>query len=226
MENIYKPDIRERVLERGLLYPTDEELVMLILGSGTKKDNVIQLSEKVVNIVDTTRHENLVSELVKLNGIGKCKALSIAAAVEFGRRRNSHLQAKIRCPSDIIPYLQNYAIKSQEHFVTVCLSGAHEILTINVTSVGTLNKTLIHPREIFSDAIKQKAAAIIICHNHPSGNCNPSSDDIETTKKIMDASKIIGIPLLDHIIINQSSYFSFVENNIMSFSNNSSRISW
>ncbi len=226
MNFLGKIDLRERVLVRGITYPTDEELIMLIIGSGTKKDNVVHLSEKVIKTIDVCNSENLVSELMKIDGIGECKALSIAAAVELGRRRNSHLRARIRCPKDIIPYLQNYAIKSKEHFVTVCLSGAHEIIGINVTSVGTVNKTLIHPREIFVEAINQKAAAIIICHNHPSGNIIPSPDDIETTQKILESSRILGIPLLDHVIINQSSYFSFVENNILEFPCSSSRNSW
>lgn len=210
-----KPDLRERVLSRGLLYPTDEELIMLIIGSGTKEDKVENLAAKIIRTVDTAKTDDLVNQLLKIKGVGNSRALAVAAAVEFGRRRTCHLEAKIRCPNDIIPYVQNYAIKSQEHFITVCLSGAHEILNINVASVGTINKAIIHPREVFTDAIKHQAAAIIVCHNHPSGNCTPSPEDIETTRQIFKASEILGITLLDHIIINKTSYFSFLENKMI-----------
>lgn len=215
MDTIVKPDLRERVLTRGMSYPTDEELVMLIIGSGSKDDRVEQLAEKITKVVDCTAAENLVSELMKIKGVGQSKALAVAGAVEFGRRRTCHLEAKVRCPKDIIPYVQNYAIKTQEHFVTICLSGANEILSIKVNSVGTVNRTVVHPREIFTEAISHKAAAIIVCHNHPSGNCNPSPEDIETTRRLFEASRILGIALLDHIIINKTSYFSFMENKIL-----------
>ncbi|MCR5613481.1 RadC family protein [Treponema sp.] len=215
MEFIQKPDIRERVLERGLLYPTDEELIMLILGSGTRQESVEELAVKVVKAIDSSSIEKLVPTLLKINGVGKGRALAIAAAIELGRRRTCHLEARILHPSDIIPYVKNYAIKPQEHFITICLSGAHEILNIDVSSVGTVNRTVVHPREIFTEAIKQKASAIVVCHNHPSGNCNPSKEDIETTNRLVQASEILGITLLDHIIINKTSYFSFVENNIL-----------
>lgn len=207
-----KPDLRERVLSRGLLYPTDEELIMLIIGSGSKEFPVEELSNKITNIVDCCEQQHLVSELMKIKGIGESKALAVAAAIEFGRRRNSHLEAKVHCPKDIIPYLQTYAIKSQEHFITVCLSGAHEIMNINVISVGSGNRAVVNPREIFTDAIKRQASAIIICHNHPSGNCTPSKEDIDTTQRILEASCILGISLLDHIIISKTSYYSFEEN--------------
>ncbi|MBS7309711.1 MAG: DNA repair protein RadC [Treponema sp.] len=210
-----KPDLRERVLSRGIKYPTDEELVMLIIGSGSKEDNVETLSEKITQIVDCSQPEKLIEKLLRIKGVGHSKALAVAAALEFGRRRTSHLEAKVRCPNDIIPYLQVYAIKPQEHFITVCLNGAHEILNINVISVGSGNRTLVQPREIFTEAIKRQASAIIICHNHPSGSCKPSPDDIETTRRLINGASILGIALLDHIIITKTSHFSFLENKLL-----------
>lgn len=215
MTTVCKPDLRERVLSRGFLHPTDEELIMLIIGSGTKEDCVERLASKIIKEVDVSSPDELVDRLLRIKGVGVSRALSVAAAIEFGRRRTSHLEVKVRTPNDIIPYVQNYAIKAQEHFITVCLSGAHEILNIQVNSIGTLNHAVIHPREIFSDAIKHRAAAIIVCHNHPSGNCTPSEEDIKTTRQLSKASEILGITLLDHIIINKNSYFSFLENQML-----------
>ncbi|MBR7064382.1 MAG: hypothetical protein IKI31_04480, partial [Treponema sp.] len=101
------------------------------------------------------------------------------------------------------------------HFVCVSLNGGHEILQIRVVTVGTINRTLVHPREVFSEALVENAAALIVCHNHPSGSCEPSEEDILATQNLIDASKIIGISLLDHIIINRDSYFSFLEHNLL-----------
>lgn len=215
MNTILKPDLRERTLSRGIQYPTDEELVMLIIGSGSKDDTVEQLSEKIIQVVDSSQSKKLITDLLKIKGVGHSKALAVAAAVEFGRRRNSHLEAKVRCPADIIPYLQTYAIKPQEHFITVCLSGAREILNIGVISVGSGNRALVQPREIFTEAIKRQASAIIICHNHPSGSCKPSPEDIETTRRLLEAASILGIALLDHIIITKTAHFSFLENKLL-----------
>lgn len=217
-----KPDIRERLMTRGFTYPSDEELIMLIIGSGSSEYNVEQMAEKILDVVDVVPQERLVPELMKIRGVGQCKAMAVAAAVEFGRRKNCHLEAKIRSPKDIIPFVQVYAIKTQEHFISISLSGANEILGINVCAVGTVNRAIIHPREIFSEAIKKQAAAIIVCHNHPSGNCNPSPDDINTTRNLLEASEILGIRLLDHIIINKTSYFSFMEHKL--FENQDSEI--
>lgn len=210
-----KPDIREKTLKHGLSFPFDEELVMLILGSGTKFMPVDEMACKIIDTLDSSNEDNVVQNLLNLPGVGTGKALAIAAALELGRRRSNHLRAPIRKPCDIVPFVRNYAVSQKEHFLLITLNGGHEIIQIHVVSVGTLNKTLIHPREIFSEAIKENAAAIIICHNHPSGNCNPSDDDIETTKNIIKASQIIGIELLDHIIIDCESYFSFVEHDVL-----------
>ncbi|MDY2755948.1 MAG: JAB domain-containing protein, partial [Candidatus Treponema excrementipullorum] len=117
----------------------------------------------------------------------------------------------IKNPSDVIPFICQYSIETKEYFLSITLNGAHEIIRIHITSVGTLNHTLIHPREIFSAAITENAAAIIVCHNHPSENPEPSDEDINSTKTLIEGSKLLGIPLLDHIIVGGDSYFSFKE---------------
>jgi len=203
------------VLKRGLEFPVDEELVMLILGTGTREMPIDVMARKIVETMDSSNSEDIVENLKKVRGIGTGKALSIAAALELGKRRFCHLGAHISHPGDIIPYLKNYAICQKEHFVAVTLNGGHDIIQIHVVSIGTVNRTLIHPREVFGEAIRENAAALILCHNHPSGRIQPSEEDVETTRMLMDASRIIGIPVLDHIIIDKNGYFSFLEHHLL-----------
>lgn len=210
-----KPDIREQVLRHGLSYPSDEELVMLILGSGTRETPVRQLSREAVRALYGANQEDIISALNSVKGIGTGKSLALAAAIEFGRRRTAHLHSIIRQPKDVIPFLKNYSVMSKEHFICVTLNGGHEIIQIRVASIGTINKTLVHPREIFSEALIENAAAMIVAHNHPSGTCEPSEEDVRTTQTLISASRIIGISLLDHIILDRDSYFSFLEHNLL-----------
>ena len=217
MEKIknHKFDVRERALEHGLSFPFDEELIMLILGSGTHEIPLDVMAGRIAEVLTDSDEDEIVEKLLSLKGVGESKALAIAAALELGRRKYSHLRAVIHSPEDLIPFVRNYAVSTKEHFLAVTLTGGHEIIQIHVISVGTLDKTLIHPRDIFSVAIKENAAAIIVCHNHPSGNCNPSDEDIKTTRTLFEVSKIIGIHLLDHIIIDCNSYFSFMKSNLV-----------
>ena len=210
-----KPDVREKVLEHGFSFLFDEELVMLILGSGTKELPVERMAEKIVEVLDDCDFEDSVKNLLRVKGVGQSKALAVAAALELGRRRNSHLRAPIKSPSDIVPFVKNYAVCEKEHFLLVTLNGGHEIIQIHVVTVGTLNRTLIHPREVFTLAMRDNAAAIIVSHNHPSGNCQPSEEDVAVTGILEKVSIIMGIELLDHVIVSRESYFSFLENKML-----------
>ncbi|HAH62337.1 MAG TPA: hypothetical protein DCL73_09605 [Treponema sp.] len=210
-----KPDVREQVLKHGLNYPSDEELVMLILGTGTRKTPVRKLSHDVVRALYEADTDDVVQVLSSVRGMGTSRSLAVAAALELGRRRSVHLHSVVRQPKDVVPFVRNYSVLPKEHFICITLNGGHEILKIRVASVGTINRTLVHPREIFSEALVENAAAMIVCHNHPSGTCEPSEEDIETTKTLIAASRIVGITLLDHIILDRDSYFSFLEHNLL-----------
>ena len=210
-----KPDIREKALRFGLGYPLDYELVMLILGTGNRQMSVEAMSKKIVEALDCSNSDDMVENLLKLKGIGQGKALAVAAAIELGKRRTCHLGAHIKSPGDVIPFVNHYAMNGKEHFLAVTLNGGHNIIQIHVVSIGTTNSAVAHPREVFSEAIRENASAIILCHNHPSGQVEPSQEDIECTKKLLEASEIIGIPVLDHIIIDCNSYFSFLENGLL-----------
>ena len=210
-----KPEIREKALRFGLGYPLDYELVMLILGAGNRQMSVETMSKKIVDVLDSANNEDMVERLLKMKGIGQSKALAVAAAIELGKRRTCHLGAHITSPSDVIPFVNHYAMSDKEHFLAVTLNGGHNIIQIHVVSIGTTNSAYAHPREVFYEAIKENASAILVCHNHPSGSVEPSEEDIECTRKLLAASKIIGIPLLDHVIIDCNNYFSFLENGLL-----------
>jgi DNA repair protein RadC len=130
--------------------------------------------------------------------------------------RKSKYVAKISSPKDALPVLDRYRKSNRENFICISLNGAHEVISTRIISIGLVNRTIIHPREIFADAITDRATAILIAHNHPSGNSDPSPEDDEITKRIKDAGTLLGIELLDHIILGKgASYFSYLESGKM-----------
>lgn len=204
-------DIRRLTLKNGMSYPNDKELIMLILGSGTKNMPIEYMSEKILKALCSTNPDDWVEKLCEIEGVGKSKALAVAAALELGRRHNRNPQAVVNKPVDILPFIKHYAMQSAEHFVCVTVNGAKEILSIRVLCIGTGNMAVLKPCEIFCEAIKEHASGIVLCHNHPGGNPSPSDADIQTTDELFNASALLGITLLDHIIITKNSYFSFLE---------------
>ncbi len=210
-----KLDLRERVFARGLSYPSDSELIMLILGSGTKNLPVEEMAYKMAAAIDVSGRENIVDNFLRIPGVGLGKALAVAAALEFGRRKAEHLNAVVQKPLDLLPFIQQYAYKSSEHFIAVSLSGAHEILSQKVVAVGNSNSAIVNPREVFFEAAQTRASAVILAHNHPSGSSAPSQADIETTNRLCAAADILGITVLDHIIISRNDYFSFKERGLL-----------
>ncbi len=210
-----KPDIRELTIERGLGYPSDEELLMLILNKGTRECPVEQLAHKAMKVINTSNPEDLVERLTLIDGIGYAKALALAAAVEIGRRRNCYLKSVITSPLDILPYVKHFSLEQREHFVSIALNGSREIIEEHVVSVGTAKRTMVHPREVFKHAVRVNASGIICCHNHPFGKCLPSREDMNVTSRLLLAGEVLGITVLDHIIITQDSYFSFLEHGML-----------
>jgi DNA repair protein RadC len=148
-------------------------------------------------------------------GVGPAKASLIAAALEFARRRIRPEGLRISFPPDVLPLIRHYADRRQEHFISVSLNGANEVIAARVVSVGLVNKTQVHPREVFADPLTDCAAAVIVAHNHPSGTLEPSQEDIETTGRLKSAGEILGIRLLDHIVFNQKGYCSFLEKGLL-----------
>lgn len=212
-ENIReKPDIRERLLAYGAERLSDTDLLAVLLHTGIANKPVTKLAEEIVMHIDTRKTESIEAALKHIHGIGNAKLSTILAAFELGRRYYGVGGEKIRHPCDILPFLRHYSIRKQEQFICVSLNGAHEISAIRVVSVGTLTRTLVHPREVFADPLADRAAAVILAHNHPSGRLEPSADDLTLTQRLCDAGRLLGIDVLDHIIVSPNGeYLSFIE---------------
>jgi len=202
---------REKLRDKGAKALSDLELMAILLGSGTKGHDVMRLADRILRVMDKTNGNPSLQELEKIEGVGPAKATLISAALEFSRRRIKPEGLKISFPPDVLPLIRHYADRKQEHFLCISLNGANEVITTRVVSVGLVNKTQVHPREVFADPITDRASAIIVAHNHPTGGLIPSKDDVAVTKQLKAAGETLGIKLLDHIIFNQKTYYSFLE---------------
>lgn len=205
---------RERLERLGAMALRDEELLMLIIGSGNSNRPVDDIAKELLEKLDTNPNITR-EEIMLISGIGKAKASAIEAALELGRRRVRGKGRTITCPNDIFLEVRHFASRSQECLVVVNLNGAHEIIGTIVATIGLVNKTIVHPREVFSDAIKNRAAAIAIAHNHPSGNIEPSQEDKDVTSRLSQCGAILGIKMLDHIVFTNDRYYSFLEHGLM-----------
>jgi DNA repair protein RadC len=202
---------REKLQLKGAGALSDIELLAILLGSGTKEHDVMEVAERILKVVDGDKGNVSIEELQRIEGIGLAKATLIAAALEFSRRRIRPEGVKITFPADVLPLIRHYADRKQEHFLCISINGANEVITTRVISVGLVNKTQVHPREVFADPITDRASSIIVAHNHPSGALIPSKEDLEITKQLKSTGEIVGIKLLDHIIFNGKGYYSLLE---------------
>lgn len=203
---------REKLLTKGVSTLTDRELLAVLLGEGTQKQDVLTLAEKLIPVIDEKGVNLTVDDLAQFDGIGEAKAALILAAIEFTRRRIKPEGIRIDTPADLVPHIRHYADRKQEHFLCASINGANEVTNIRVVSIGLVNKTQVHPREVFADPLGDRASAIIVAHNHPAGTLKPSLEDIEITKQLKLSGETLGISLLDHIIFNHKDYYSFLEN--------------
>jgi DNA repair protein RadC len=205
---------REKLCFKGKEALSDRELLAILLGKGSKKHDVLSLAQKLVEVIDKKGMDIAVDDLIDFDGVGKAKAAVILAAFEFVRRRIKKEGITFEKPSDIVPLLRHYADRKQEHFLCISLNGANEIQNIRVVTIGLADRSHVHPREVFADVLVDRASAVILAHNHPSGSLEPSAEDVAVTKQIAQAGQIMGIAVLDHIIFNQREYFSFVESGV------------
>ena len=209
---------REKLEANGRSNLTDSELLAILLGSGSVNQNVLKLSEKLLKHYPLKSLSEISLQLLtKIPGIGKSKASRILAALELGERVYSPPAINkiiIRSTEDAVAQFKSIAAKKQEYLEVLYLNARHELLQQETIGIGSLNSMVITPKEVFSPAFHTPCAAIIVAHNHPSGDPDPSDDDIKFTQRIHEAGEILAIPLLDHLIIAKSRYFSFKENKV------------
>lgn len=212
IDQIPKPDRpREKLLRKGAEALSDQELLAVLLGKGTPGVDVMTLAGKLARVFDEKGLSVQAEDLTGFEGVGEAKATLLLAAIEFARRRIKPEGVKIETPADLLPHVHHYADRKQEHFLCASINGANEILSIRVVSIGLIDRAPVHPREVFADALSDRASGVIVAHNHPSGGLEPSASDIEVTAQLKAAGSVVGITLLDHIIFNRKGYFSFLE---------------
>lgn len=215
---------REKLLKQGAVFLSDAELLAIMLRTGTRTQSVIHLAEEVLA---KYKNRGLLSimnmsakELAGIKGIGQAKAATIMAAVELGKRfymKAAERKEPVRSPEDAaaiaMPQLR-YSMK--ENFAVMILDTKHQVLGMPIVSVGNLSASVVHPREVFEIAIRNYAAAIILIHNHPSGDPSPSGEDISITRRLVKAGELMDIPVIDHIIIGDDSFVSLKEKGLIS----------
>lgn len=202
---------REKLKEKGVGSLSDTELLAVILGSGSKEQDVLTLASKVAKVISGSKGNISLEELSQLEGIGLAKAGQILASFEIARRYIVNEAVKITHAKDVLPLVSDFQGKQQEYFICFSLNGANEILEKRIVTVGLLDKSQVHPREVFADVITDRAASVLFVHNHPSGDLKPSNSDLKIHEQLAEAGKILGIKILDHIIISKKGYYSFQE---------------
>ncbi len=208
---------REKLNRYGPEKLSHAELLALIIRSGQKKLNAIELSKRILNtfgsegLIHTTKNE-----LLHTFGMGDAKACAIIACFELGRRFLQNKQSSLLLsPKDVWSELKDIRDNKKEHFIIFFLDTRNQEIKREIISVGSLNASIVHPREVFEPAVRHLAAHIIVAHNHPSGHTEPSEEDISMTKRLQEAGQMMGIILLDHIIVTKKSFFSFKEKELL-----------
>jgi DNA repair protein RadC len=209
---------REKFFAKGGKNLSDRELMALLLGTGSARQNVLSLSDKLLKQFPLTKLSSVqTTDLMSFPGVGRTKAARIMAALELGERMYApcHLnKVIIHSVLDTVNELKEYASKKQEYLVVLYLNARDEMLQKEVIGIGSLNSLVITPKEVFGPALIAPCSSIIVAHNHPSGDPEPSTDDIKFTQRIHEAGEVLGIRLVDHIVLAKSSYYSFRDNKV------------
>lgn len=210
---------REKLRQKGAQNLKDAELLAILLGTGYHGKNVLQLADLILNKTSKKKFLSLTyDQLIKIKGINQAKACTILAAIELVKRT---LKVKddtlpiIKSVDDVVAQAVYMRDKIREHLMVIYLNARNEMIFKKPMFVGTLNANIVHPREIFAEALRQNAASIILVHNHPSGNSDPSQNDLAITKRMTEAGRLMGIEVLDHIIITKVKAFSFKKNKLI-----------
>ncbi len=220
IKNISKHEMpREKLIEKGSTSLKDYELMAILIRTGVAGKDVLQVSKEILKKFPTKKLLALdFAEISKIKGIGPAKACQLLASFELTKRAlevEDNNLPMIACAKDAVAQLQELRTAKKEHFVALYLNARNQLLSKETISIGTLNASLIHPREVFKSAIDHLAASILIAHNHPSGDCEPSDDDLEVTKRLKEVGKILGIEVVDHVIVTKNGFMSLKNKNFI-----------
>ncbi|WP_411953554.1 RadC family protein [Alkalibacillus sp. S2W] len=208
---------RERLMEVGATALSNQELIAILLGSGSKGFSSLSLATNVLKHFEgiSLLRDATINELTTITGIGNAKAIQLMAALELGKRIQTYKardQYVVKSPEDGANFLmEDFRGLHQEHFVALYLNTKNQIIHRQTIFIGSLNSSIVHPREVFKEAIKRSAASVICAHNHPSGDPSPSNEDIQVTRRLYESGKVIGIELLDHLVIGDQKFISLKE---------------
>jgi DNA repair protein RadC len=206
---------RERLKQFGPEALSAQELLALIIGRGVSKKSVMTIAQELLVKFGNIKaiSEATIEELSQIKGIGFAKAVQIKACFELGKRKDLEPELKdfdIKDPQSVVKAIRaSIKDKAKEHFKLILLNARNKILGVSTISIGSLNASIVHPREVFKDAIVHSAYSVVLAHNHPSGDPEPSEDDLKMTRKLVESGKILGIEVLDHLIIGKNAFFSF-----------------
>jgi DNA repair protein RadC len=212
---------REKLAAYGPGYLSSLELLQVMLGSGSPSGSVEDIARRVLPRMEEWSSSNqegydaLLEMLLGLRGVGAAKAAMLAASLELASRLRERDGMVVRSAGDVMPLLNGLGDKKQEHFVCVTLNGANRLIARRVVTIGLADQALVHPREVFAQALVERAAKVIVAHNHPAGDLRPSGEDVQVTEKLAKAAAILGLELLDHLIVCRTGYFSFREEGLL-----------
>lgn len=203
---------REKLQAKGPDALSDYELLMAIVGSGNAQSDVTTIARNVQKLLKDKGSEISYNDLLAVKSLGPAKSTQIMAAFELWRRQFEISERPIiDSPEKAISYLEDIRNKKQEYFICMTLDGAHRLIAKRVISIGILDSSLVHPREVFSEAITDRAASVIVAHNHPSESLQPSEADIEVTERLKEAGELLGIKVLDHLIVSSRKFLSIID---------------
>lgn len=213
---------RERLINQGVDVLSDEELIAILLKTGNKNNSAKELATILIKEVDGIKNLNSINyeRLKKIKGIGQAKACNIIAGIELGKRINKEINnlsmVKLNSTKLVYQYYQPIlGEKKQEYFYCVYLDNSKRIIKDKLLFIGTINYSVVHPREVFKEAYMLSASSIICVHNHPTGNVIPSKQDLEITRNLIQSGNLLGIKVIDHVIVGKNNYYSFLENGDM-----------
>jgi DNA repair protein RadC len=200
---------REKMVRKGPRALSSLELLCVLLGSGIKGKDVFAVASDILKATERGIDTISMEKLMHVDGVGLAKACQIMAAIEYSRRLLVGDDIRIKSVDDVLASVNELKDKKQEYFLTLTLDGASRLIQKRTVFIGSLNKSMVHPREVFADAIGDRAAGIIFVHNHPSGDADPSDEDFAITERLLEVAKVMGIDVMDHIIVGKKGHFSF-----------------